>query len=694
MHKKQIGNYGFAEIVVLASHYPINRTVAAAILLVLFCISSPCNATESKDISLDKSIIIVPPEKPICRNAAVRLQSFIEKTCGKAPKIDENANLGNESEQFTVIAIGTIDGFTGLDKFNVAADLTRLKHDGYVLKTTSAGNKNYIMALGISEKGAVNAIWRLLREVNNKNGGISVRQLAATESPFIKIREVVPYDPWIRDDLKSRPVSAKLMDKYFLHNWDANRLRNYIDLLDSLGYNSVELSDAWLMLAYFKNTPREQWRDKIRTMAMQAHRNGQDVNLFIYTSSVKDFITGREYTNPGACFNDPCELNVLLIEYDWQANSYGHYVDRIVTYWADYGGCRECKKGCTIKSALDYHNIITNKFREKNAAVKSAFSLWGMNELNYPGYKNIDSVLDAQILPNDVTMVQPVMLDTEQGRYMARKGYNFAVWSWDMLDIECTNGLIVKTKGIENYWRGYPSDVSHLIEWNSVDNGSSFLILSNLYVNAQLMWNPGKSGSELLREFTRGMFGTQNEEKMARILEAVESCYLMDTPMALIPPAYYSGFGSVKSCYSTDCENGSDPANCLYNFGCSKFTRKGYDNLLAMAPERLELIQRTRAALKKIKIASDFVPAFPLIIQPNELIEEIKVQLDIMSIHFEFQVGAAKLLKMKSRGESKDKIAKTFEALPEIPFPTEYLWTFTYVRYEKEKNILREYLEL
>ena len=52
--------------------------------------------------------------------------------------------------------------------------------------------------------------------------------------------------PWIRDDLTAVPVSTKLMEKYMTRNWDEDRLRNYIDLLDSFGYNSVQFGDVWV----------------------------------------------------------------------------------------------------------------------------------------------------------------------------------------------------------------------------------------------------------------------------------------------------------------------------------------------------------------------------------------------------------------------------------------------------------------
>ena len=71
----------------------------------------------------------------------------------------------------------------------------------------------------------------------------------------------------------------------------------------------------------------------------------------MYSCSVKDFMTGKEYTNPGACFNDPCRARgVTQGGTTGRVDSYGLYVDRVLTYWADYGGCRGCKKGCTVNS--------------------------------------------------------------------------------------------------------------------------------------------------------------------------------------------------------------------------------------------------------------------------------------------------------------------------------------------------------
>ena len=240
--------------------------IAAIMLMILFGICSPsCAAVDKKAVVLTDAkqtscLIVVPPESQISKHAAVRLQSFIEKACGKAPKVQEKTALGGESDGQVVIAIGNADSFAGLEKFGLAADLAKLNHDGYMLRTAYANGRTYILTLGRSEKAAVNAVWQLIREANIENGAISVPQLAVAQSPWIKTREVTLYSPWIRDDLKSTPFPTRLAEKYILRNWDEDRLRNYVDLMDSFGYNSIETNDVWVGLAnMMKGNSRQQW---------------------------------------------------------------------------------------------------------------------------------------------------------------------------------------------------------------------------------------------------------------------------------------------------------------------------------------------------------------------------------------------------------------------------------------------------
>jgi hypothetical protein len=409
------------------------------------------------------------------------------------------------------------------------------------------------------------------------------------------------------------------------------------------------------MLSTLQDTTREQWRDKIIAMAEQAHRNGQTVALFIYGSSVRDFETGKDYTFPGACFNDPAQRQVLLREYDYQAGSYGPYVDRIVTHWGDWGGCPNCPK-CTIRTALEQHNLIARKFREKNPAVESAFSLWNVGAKTWPGYKDDDSILKAGVLPRDVMLAVPFRLNYSRAQHIAEAGYRVGVWSWNIpLDLETREGLHVFTKAAETYFRSFPPEASRLVEWYSVQDGSHFLILSNLYVASQLMWDPAKSASQLLRQFTRGMFGRENEEKMASVLEAVETV------------GEKAGSGAWRPAPARPAQ---------------------------VTPAELDLIRQAQATLGQIEIAPDFVPAFPLVIPPRELIQEMRAQVDGLATYVEFLVGAARLQEKKASGEAPAAILKAFQALPQVPAPEEYLTRYIHNKYLRNLAALRKELGL
>lgn len=193
-----------------------------------------------------------------------------------------------------------------------------------------------------------------------------------------------------------------------------------------------------------------------------------------------------------------------------------------------------------------------------------------------------------------------------------------------------------------------------MIDWHSVDAESAFLVLSNLYVAAQMMWNPQRSGAQLLREFTRGMFGSENEEKMASVYDAVEIVY--PTLVRL-------------------------------------YTDPGLTDL-DKAPARLARLEAAQKTLESVRIAPHFVPAFPLIIQPAEMIQEIRAQLDTLHTYLEFQVGASRLRAMKEGEANKQRLTQELNLLPKVPPSEEYLWDGVYKRYQGRLSALRQQLGL
>ena len=640
-----------------------NKIVSFSVLVGLFLAS--CNAaklpqSEAQATSDDSAYqITVPADCNLVIRAAERLQSYIGKTSGQTPKIEQKSIIENKSANTTIIVVGADNSFTNLNDFGLADDLAKISGEGYFLKTVSKDGKDYIFALGKTERGASNAVWHLMRKLNINNGKISIRPLSVVRTPFIKTREAHFLSSWNRVGLSIGGMEKSLIEKYSSPCWSEDRLRRDADMLDSFGYNSIEEEDdTWLLVDHFKKvgSTRKDRSKKITAIADELHKNGQTFSIMVYGSSVKDFKTGKEYSRPGACWNDPCERQVLLTEYNYQANTYGPFTDRIVTHWSDWGGQPDCNK-CTIKTALEQHNFIVELFRAKNPNIQSAFSLWNVIPSIWPGYENDDSILDAGILPKDVSLAIPGRLAETRARHIMEKGYHPAVWCWRTLDIEHWHGMHVHTKELEKYFKSIPADIAKELAFHTADDVSQFLILSNLYVAGQLMWDRNQSGSELLREFTRGMFGAENAEKMALIYEAVEKggCWLCP---------------------------GGQPALTEATKG---------------AEERLRILQKAKASLSQIKISQDFVPAFPVIIEPSELLEEINAQLGAMITYADFQTEANKLValapELMSLGNT-ETIKKAFEALPKVPAPTEYLWGNPYNRYMIDYDALKKELNI
>ena len=247
------------------------------------------------------------------------------------------------------------------------------------------------------------------------------------------------------------------------------------------------------------------------------------------------------------------------------------------------------------------HNLITLKFRDKNPFVESAFSLWGMRlrpdeseHHAWKGFKNLDSLFDAGILSKNTIFAgggTSGIYPLEQNRHVVGKGYRYGIWIWRTLDMECRGGLHVHTQYIEDYFRKIPSEASEILEFISLDDLSHFLNLSNLYVAGQLTWNPEKDASQLLREFTRGLYGPENEEKMASVYESVEK------------------------------------AACFLHM---EYLLGKHLEIFENASERLKLIQKARKTIKEVEISPDFTPVFPLVLSYDELFKEIEAQLAVM----------------------------------------------------------------
>ncbi len=604
-------------------------------------------------------VIVVPPKSKLCSLAAIRLQTFIEKACGNRPRIRKQNSLHIRAKQQTVIAIGTAVDFNDLETFHLKAELDKVKCDGYILKSIFHKGKDYILALGRIESGAVNAVWPLMRKILIDKKSVSVGSLNMVKSPFLKGREVITFAPWLRDDFSvfggAAPLSdTRIVEKYFPQNWPETRLRTYVDLISSFGYNSQQWGDPWffsVFILYPGRDPleleklnkengwqevrqdyldkRKAWREKLITIADQCHCNGMEISLIYLASCVKDWDTGKYVMHP--CWNNnvgrPNDRELLLKEYDYIADSYGPHIDAISTQWRDYGGCsvKEKIQTACLKDACplcqenptdgEQQKVIMEKLHKYNPKIK--------------GYIN-------WFLPDKARKDMP----DDTGR---------SNWDWHLTDKEGYEGMYVFTKHIEKTLRKISSAQAEVLEIYAVPVLSQFLVYHNLYVAGQLMWDPQQSAAKALREYTQGMFGHKNGEKIASVLEAYEK--------TLFPG-----------------EKGREYSGGWPEHRKLDYIVKSHEDSMNEALKQIKYLKKAREILVSVRIDPDFVSPFPVTIDPQELLREMDVQCQARYARVAIVPAALELLDKKRNGESSENLLKGIKAIPKVSgSPDEYI---------------------
>lgn len=590
--------------------------------------------------------IMVPPKANVCKRSAERLQSYIGKNCGQFPEIQEKTTVGKPSNGLATIVIGRFDDFQGLDDFISTADCSGVKRDGYILKSVSSDGQDYVFALGHTEKGAANAVWRLLREVHAENHSVSVAELEITASPFIKTRDATIHDPWVRHGLKSGGMDDRLYTKYCPRNWPESKLRVYADMLDSFGYNQIQVSDLPRLNAIPGGTTAAQWEQKVIALADQAHKNGQKMVVRFWASATEDPETGKQYWRPGACFHDPYEKQLLLGAYRHYADIYAPHVDTVITHWSDLGGAIGCKKGCTIETAFEQHNLFTEMFQEINSDIESCFSLWGMKagpwskdepQEIWPGYKGLSTIFKSGTLPKSTIIARQAWggeVNQDHVRAIHNNGYRPAIWMWRTMDIEHWHGLHVHTRILEDYFRSLSSETGEHLEFHTAGHCSHYLTIWNSFMTAQLMWNPQASAHDLLRQFVRGVFGSENEGKIVSVLDVFEQ------------------------------------AGCAF---CPGNSPDDIHLILSSAEEKLKKIGEAEKIIGQVKIDKEFVPVFPLIMAPGDLVGEIKGSLELLRAYTENHLKMLAVLKLHDNGATPTELQKAFDGLAVFQASREYL---------------------
>jgi len=466
--------------------------------------------------------------------------------------------------------------------------------------------------------------------------------------PALRIREVTLGDPFIAATQnkisplgdRTNSITDRIYQKYAIENWSESKLRTYIDMLHAFGFNSVQLYDQWqsYVCAGWGNDPRD-WPEKVDALADYAHTKSMGTTLFIWGNAAFDHHNKTRHMH--LCWNDPHERKILEQHWDHQSRHATHF-DRIVTHWADPGGCN--RNGCTIETAQHLHNQILKRFRAKNHAIESSFSLWMLHSREYgkwEGYEGPQSVLESGILPHDVMIaVHSSPDDGCSSRYggfeinevteIAAAGRKVGVWAWYLADNEIAPSFIVRTKALHDYFSNVPADMYELIERHSLDSTSHGLNMHNLYVAGKLMRDPYADAQAVLREFIAGALGRENVENVQEVFFTIEAL------------------------------------------------RKGF---MGVPEGTVDAARRAHDLARGVLIPKGFSPAFPMIISPEELAGELTAQTEAITEFLVFREASADLERMTGQGASEARVNAAIANLPRVKTPSMWLTNLEYCAY-------------
>lgn len=492
----------------------------------------------------------------------------------------------------------------------------------------------------------------------------SCQDTQVDSTSFIKIREVTLSCPSPSRRFREwRPsITEAIYTKYSMQNWDMPKLRMYIDMLKAFGFNSIELYDnfgayvnaGWgidyapeTLLAYRKADPRD-WGEKMDALADYARSQGMRTTLFLWANTTLD---RRDNTVHYKLEPDNLQdMDILDRYWDYQA-AHAPYFDHIVTHWTDPGGC--AGDSCTIETAQRLHNEIVRRFRQKNEAIESSFSLWVLDirknwksGATWAGYEDVHTILDSGILPVDVALAMSgyrEQFDTNEARAIAASGRKVGIWAWYLADNEIEPSLHVRTSALDAYFKKLPAEAHELLEWHSLDSNNPGLNMQNLYVAGQLMQDPQRDARAALREFISGAFGDRNVAVVEKIFQIIETT---------------RGFQKYEGDFAAQ---------------------------LPAAREAHELAQQ-------IAIPENFQPAFPMVISPEDLKKELLVHTETIVRFLEFSAAASEIEEMLQQEVSEEIITTEIEKLPEISAPTEWMTNYEYVLYLQKLKELKKSL--
>ncbi len=215
------------------------------------------------------------------------------------------------------------------------------------------------------------------------------------------------------------------------------------------------------------------------------------------------------------------------------------------------------------------------------------------------------------------------------------------VWGWYTADIETDPALHVRTEVLQRYFRDLPPETSSTLAWHSIDDNFSGLNMQNLYVAGKLMQAPSLDAGALLREFVRGFVGEANTPTVTAALRAVElartrsQLYLAVPKDAVVPERFRQFRNTLDDAWLEDA------------------TRA---------------VATALAGMDTVQLSPGFQPAWPVIMEPGEYLQELRAHLVAIRQMLTFLRDARDIERLHAGGASPAQLEAAINALPVVEY--------------------------
>lgn len=410
--------------------------------------------------------------------------------------------------------------------------LETAENDAFVLQAVKHEVGTLLSIVGRNEAGVRAGVARAVMLLKKENGNLTFPAEPVTVSPFFPVRRlhvcvtgrIALGNDWCKQYGTS--VDDRYADTLWT-TWSDDRIRDLVESLWLLGFNSVEVPEIRGYRAFLNEA--DLARDvtpKLRVFMQAARNHGLQVSQFVWGQSL--FIEGENL-----CWNDPAEQATMLAEYQRLGQTYGDLVDNIVVHVGDPGGCN--RNGCdAYHTTQSIASALGDAYRARNPQVLVTLSTWAnagfWNHRTDPGF------LDASLMPKDAGIALHRWYDAEQASLVNAAGRPCDIWGWYLSDFELALDWMLLMRRLDAYYTALPPEASRQIRAISTElNFQGWPHLINACVSAQKMLDPNRDLEAIEREFAAAVFGDANADAMVKVYQAIEENVFPERYYGFIP---------------------------------------------------------------------------------------------------------------------------------------------------------------